>query len=81
MNPTQQVARRYYDAWTSGDRHTVTSVDFGVLRTNTFVRTFPTQVKRRPRTAGQRPPAGAEPPGRRASPHRNACRLHDLTGQ
>jgi ketosteroid isomerase-like protein len=24
MNPTQQVARRYYDAWTSGDRHTVT---------------------------------------------------------
>ena len=26
MNPTQQVARRYYDAWTSGDRHTVTTL-------------------------------------------------------
>jgi hypothetical protein len=26
MNPSQQVARRYYDAWTSGDRHTVTTL-------------------------------------------------------
>jgi hypothetical protein len=26
MNSTQQVARRYYDAWTSGDRHTVTTL-------------------------------------------------------
>ena len=27
MNPVQQVARRYYDAWTSGDRDaTVTMV-------------------------------------------------------
>jgi ketosteroid isomerase-like protein len=26
MNPAQQVARRYYDAWTSGDRHTVTTL-------------------------------------------------------
>jgi ketosteroid isomerase-like protein len=26
MNPTQQVARRYYDAWTSGDRHTVAAL-------------------------------------------------------
>jgi len=26
MNLTQQVARRYYDAWTSGDRHIVTTV-------------------------------------------------------
>ena len=26
MNPTQQVARCYYDAWTSGDRHTVTTL-------------------------------------------------------
>jgi hypothetical protein len=26
MNPTQQVARRYDDAWTSGDRHTVTTL-------------------------------------------------------
>ena len=26
MNPTQQVARRYYDAWTSGDRRTVAAL-------------------------------------------------------
>jgi ketosteroid isomerase-like protein len=26
MNPTQQVARRYYDAWTTGDRQTVTTL-------------------------------------------------------
>jgi ketosteroid isomerase-like protein len=26
MNPTQQVARRYYDAWTSGDRPTVATL-------------------------------------------------------
>jgi ketosteroid isomerase-like protein len=26
MESTQQVARRYYDAWTSGDRHTVTTL-------------------------------------------------------
>jgi hypothetical protein len=26
MNPTQQVARRYDDAWTSGDRRTVTTL-------------------------------------------------------
>ena len=26
MNLTQQVARRYHDAWTSGDRRTVTDV-------------------------------------------------------
>ena len=26
MNPTQQVARRYHDAWTSGDRQTVTTL-------------------------------------------------------
>jgi hypothetical protein len=26
MNSTEQVARRYYDAWASGDRHTVTTL-------------------------------------------------------
>ena len=26
MNPTQQAARRYYDAWTSGDRRTVAAL-------------------------------------------------------
>jgi hypothetical protein len=26
MNLTQQVARGYYDAWTSGDRRTVTDI-------------------------------------------------------
>jgi SnoaL-like domain len=26
MNPTQQVARRYYDAWTSGDHRTVAAL-------------------------------------------------------
>jgi hypothetical protein len=35
----------------------------------------------RPAGGRLRRPSSAAEPGRRARPHRNACRLHDLTGQ
>jgi hypothetical protein len=28
MSPTQQVARRYFDAWTSGDQRMIASSNF-----------------------------------------------------
>jgi hypothetical protein len=45
-----------------------------------FVRSFSTNSSGALRAAAARPSSVAEL-GRRARPHRNACRLHDLTGQ